>query len=224
MLCIIFSSAVQAGEIDREYLATNERILVLEGLIQEQRDIQNLAQQLAAISRFFGLPEDSPTIILAQEKWWKAQEEIERLQNEIKQLEAITLHYVPTEKVGLSVLAFSKMLENTTLADEAQMFFDLEQNYNVNGVFAIGVATMESSLGKNCNYFNPYGMLRSEGGLIRFETWNDATMFFGKLMLKDWYYNKDIAAIAKTYCPPNHEYWATTVTKAMTNSYSKIKS
>ena len=211
-----------AYALNSVYVDNAETVEALTVQINEAYEHQCLAHEFAENARYFGYAEDSDVIAHAQAEYKSAENVIASAQQKIQESNLIDLHYTPSQKVGLSVAAFDKMLEGTALAGQGQAFYDLEQNYNVNGVFALGVANTESTLGKNCYGFNPFGMLSSPGKLIRFSSWTNAVQYFGKLMQKNWYSGKSIEGIAKTYCPPTYSSWANSVRSTMKSMYSKL--
>ena len=130
--------------------------------------------------------------------------------------------YNPYVKSNLSVEQYNKILEGTGLAGCGESYYNMEQTYNVNGLFALSVACLESGYGKyKANTNNFYGM-RSSKGWMAFETPDANIQYFGKLMNKSCYYGKDILGIGATYCPGTYQDWAGKVKSIMSLSFNKL--
>ena len=131
--------------------------------------------------------------------------------------------YDPYVKSNLSVEQYNKILAGTGLAGCGESYYNMEQTYNVNGLFALSVACLESGYGKHrANTNNFYGM-RSSKGWMSFETPDANIQYFGKLMNKSCYYGKDILGIGATYCPNTYQDWAGKVKSIMSLSFNKLK-
>lgn len=222
-LMALISGVVYAAYINPEYIDNTEMIAEQNQIINDAYERKNLAHEFAENARYFGYAEDSDIIKHAQQEWNEADAAMKAAESKLEEANLIDLHYIPNEPVGLSVAGFDKMLEGTSLAGQGQALYDLEQTYGINGVFCLGVANTESTLGKHCYGYNPFGMLSGPGQLIRYGSWYDAIMAFGKLMNRDMYYGKDIDGIAKIYCPPTSSNWANTVKTSMSMLYSKLE-
>lgn len=129
--------------------------------------------------------------------------------------------YDPFKKSNLSADKLDQMLYNTGLQGQGQAFYNMEQQYNVNALFAVAVACHESADGyKKANTNNFFGM-KGNNGWMSFNSPYDNIMFFGKLMNTNMYYGKTINGIAKIYCmPPGH--WVECVKKHMVEKWNKI--
>ena len=131
--------------------------------------------------------------------------------------------YNPYVKSNLSVEQYNKILAGTGLAGCGESYYNMEQTYNVNGLFALSVACLESGYGKyRANTNNFYGM-RSSKGWMSFETPDANIQYFGKLMNKSCYYGKDILGIGATYCPGTYQDWVGKVKSIMSLSFNKLK-
>jgi membrane-bound lytic murein transglycosylase B len=127
----------------------------------------------------------------------------------------------PFTITNLSVEQFNKILSGTGLEGQGEAYYKVEQEYGVNGMFAIGVAFLESGYGKyKANTNNYYGM-RSGSGYMSFSSPAENILYFGKLMNKNLYKGKSMSQIAKIYCPPNHSKWVGSVTSIMGTYYNK---
>lgn len=226
LMCMLIVSVVMvnilptthAVDLDPKYVAETEKIY---GYIEESKSNQDKAHQMAELAREFGLEEDSETIQTAKLIWETEAVNIAAYESQLETLSNVDLHYYINSSTGLSVEAFNKMLSGTALAGEGDAFYDMEQNYNVNAVFAMGVANTESTLGAACYGYNPFGMMGSNG-LIRYDSWYSAIQAFGKLMNKNWYKGKSIEGMARTYCPTNSN-WPNEVKYSMAMQYNKIQ-
>ena len=131
--------------------------------------------------------------------------------------------YNPYVKSNLSVEQYNKILAGTGLAGCGESYYNMEQTYNVNGLFALSVACLESGYGKyKANTNNFYGM-RSSKGWMSFESPDANIQYFGKLMNKSCYYGKDILGIGATYCPGTYQDWVGKVKSIMSLSFNKLK-
>lgn len=129
--------------------------------------------------------------------------------------------YEPFVKSNLTVEQLNRALSNTGLANQGQAFYDMEHTYNVNAMFAIGVACHESANGyKRANTNNFFGM-RNGKGWMAFASPYDNIMYFGQLMNTSLYKNKSLNSIAQIYCVPPGA-WVSYVKQHMTEKWNKI--
>ena len=140
----------------------------------------------------------------------------------VKEKDGAVFTYNPFIKSNLSVEQYNKILAGTGLAGCGESYYNMEQTYGVNGLFALSVACLESGYGKHrANTNNFYGM-RSSKGWMSFESPDANIQYFGQLMNKSLYKGKDILSIGATYCPGTHVDWATKVKSIMSNSFNKL--
>ena len=126
-------------------------------------------------------------------------------------------------KSNLSVEQLNNALAGTYLAGCGQDFYDMEQLYNINALFAIGVSGAESSYGKHqANKNNFWGRKASSSKWMSFPTKRDSILSFGEYMNKSMYYGKSIENINKIYCPGDGGYWSRSVKKCMKDRWNKI--
>lgn len=129
--------------------------------------------------------------------------------------------YEPFVKSNLTVDQLNQALTNTGLAGQGQAFYDMEHTYNVNAIFAIGVACHESANGyKQANTNNFFGM-RGGRGWMSFASPYDNIMYFGKLMNSSIYYGKSMEGIVRAYCPGDGR-WIPCVKTHMLEKWNKI--
>lgn len=132
------------------------------------------------------------------------------------------LSYNPFVKSGLSVEQYNIILSGTGLEGCGQSYYNMEQTYGVNGLFAIGVAFHESGYGRHrANTNNFYGM-RGNSGWMSFSSPDENIQYFGKLMNKSLYKGKSIDGIGSVYCPGTSSSWASAVRSMMKSSFAKI--
>ena len=126
-------------------------------------------------------------------------------------------------KSNLSVEQLNQALAGTYLAGCGQDFYDMEQEHNINALFAIGVSGAESSYGKHqANKNNFWGRKASSSTWMSFPSKRDSILSFGQYMNKSMYYGKSIENINKIYCPGDGGYWASSVKKCMNDRWNKI--
>lgn len=156
----------------------------------------------------------------------KLKKEIEERESRLAQAVNIKgdaiLSYNPFIQSGLSVEEYDIILKGTGLEGCGESFYRMEKTYNVNGLFAVGVAFHESGYGRHkANTNNFYGM-RGNNGWMSFESPDANIQYFGKLMNKSLYKNKSIESIGKIYCPGTYLHWANAVKSMMVSSFNKI--
>ena len=140
----------------------------------------------------------------------------------VKEKDGAVFTYNPYIKSNLSVEQYNKILAGTGLAGCGESYYRMEQEYNVNGLFALSVACLESGYGKHRASTNNFYGMRSSKGWMSFESPDANIQYFGKLMNKSLYKGKDILGIGATYCPGTHVDWANKVKSIMSNSFNKI--
>lgn len=122
-------------------------------------------------------------------------------------------------KSNLSVEQLNMILSGTGLAGYGQSFYDMEQTYGVNSLFAIAVGSHESgNFYKTANTHNYFGF-RGNRGWIKFNSPNDCINYFGNLMNNRLYYGKSIEQVAVIYCNPS---WSKYVKAHMYEKWQKV--
>ena len=104
------------------------------------------------------------------------------------------------------------------LSGYGQAFYDMEQKYGVNAIYAISVAEFESGYGTSYDFRiknNAFGV----GPGIRFGSVQSGIEYFGELMNSSLYYGKNIDAIGVIYCDKT---WASMVKKLMHENYAGL--
>ena len=133
------------------------------------------------------------------------------------------LTYDVYQKTNLSVEEFNKVLAKTALAGQGESFKALEDEFGVNGIFAIAVSIAEAGWdGRQANKNNFYGM-RGANGYLSFNTPKDNILHFGELITKSAYKGKTLKTFAKIYCPPCHKKWHSDVVWIMGKLMEEIK-
>lgn len=99
---------------------------------------------------------------------------------------------------------------NTELSGLGTALHEMENIYNVNALFCLAVASLESGHGTSSaavNKNNLFGLTKSSG-LMTFNSHYDGVMYWGKL-IRNSYINKGYASIGtiqKKYCPPSNTW------------------
>ncbi len=142
------------------------------------------------------------------------------IEDEMRKKNNVTTN--PFEVTNLTEMQFNKILKDTGLEGQGAAYKNLEEEYNINGVYAIAVAFLESGYGKHkAGRNNFYGMKGSKGWM-NFKTPEDNILYFGELMNKDMYKGKSLESIAKIYCPPTYKSWIRKVNIIMQNNFDKL--
>lgn len=127
--------------------------------------------------------------------------------------------YYPFQKSNLSVGQLNKILAKTGLAGHGQSFYNMEQTYGVNALFAIAVGAHESAnFYKTANYNNYFGF-RGNRGWMSFSSPDACIMYFGQLMNTRLYRGKTIEQIAPIYCDAS---WARYIRGHMSEKWAKL--
>ncbi len=122
------------------------------------------------------------------------------------------------EKTNLQPEQLEKMLTKG-LSGYGQAFYDMEQKYGINSVFAISVAELESGYGTSYAFRkrnNAFGI----GSGKRFSSVVAGIDYFGQLMNKSIYYGKSIDRIGKIYCVSSS--WSSKVKSLMKSNYAVL--
>lgn len=131
------------------------------------------------------------------------------------------LIYDAYELSNLNSEDYDLILLDSPIEGLGHVFVQLEEDYNVNGLFALAVCNLESSLGRyNANTNNFFGFYYGNG-YMSFDTPEDGILYFGELLSSSLYFGKSIDEIAAIYCPPNPE-WASLIRTLMEQNYNKI--
>lgn len=146
---------------------------------------------------------------LATGIWFKTKEEA---------VPPISTSMNPFQKTNIPANKLEKMLIKG-LSGYGQAFYDMEQKYGVNAVFAISVAELESGNGTSSafrNKNNAFGI----GPGRRFNSVEAGIEYFGQLMNKSSYYGKSIDRIGSIYCVGGN--WASKVKSLMKSNYAVL--
>lgn len=123
------------------------------------------------------------------------------------------------QKSNLTVEQLNKILLETGLEGYGQIFYNMEQTYNINSLFAVAVGCHESgNFYKTANTYNYFGF-RGNKGWLKFNSPDECINYFGKLMNNKLYYGKSIDQIAVKYC---NSSWAGYVKNQMYQKWQKI--
>lgn len=124
------------------------------------------------------------------------------------------------KKTNLQPEQLEKMLTKG-LSGYGQAFYNMEQKYGINSVFAISVAELESGYGTSYAFRkknNAFGI----GSGKRFSSVEAGIEYFGQLMNKPLYYGKSIDRIGKIYC--TNSSWANKVKSLINTNYKSLGS
>lgn len=105
------------------------------------------------------------------------------------------------------------------LSGYGQAFYDMEQKYGINSIFAISVAELESGYGTSSAFRgknNAFGI----GPGRRFNSVESGIDYFGQLMNKSIYYGKSIEGIGSVYCVGGN--WDSKVKSLMNENYKGL--
>lgn len=191
----------------------------LETELASHQQIMRDAHNMADAARALGMSENSITIQIAQGYYQQTKDSCLVLRELIEQKQPAFSFDVFT-KTNLSAAAFNQLLEGTAMAGHGQDFYDMEQEWNVNGLFALSVARTESGLGASNlarNKNNYFGMLGCS-----FSSPRSGILYFGQLMNQPRYQGKSIECIAQTYCPPTWRQWASQNRSFMESFWNRI--
>ena len=216
---MMLMSTAGAIVISGEYLGPDPEV---QAQINTYNQKKADAHEMAELARGLGFYEDHVIITEAQRIWSESHEQVLALQKNLYQDQDVTISWAPHVATGLSAKAFDKILEGTPMAGYGYAFENMEKTYGTNGLFAIGVAGSESTIGRHCYNNNPYGMM-SSGGLIYYSDFGAATMAFGKLIASSTYAGcYDISDINAIYCPGDGGYWTSKVESVMSTVLNKL--
>ena len=115
----------------------------------------------------------------------------------------------------------SKGKSSSKLYNAGEALYQMEQNHQINGLFALSVASLESGWGTSSaakNKNNLFGIM-SKGGIKSFSSVNENIDYFGNL-ISDYYISKGrttITSIGAKYCVGGD--WANKV-QSMLNTYT----
>lgn len=122
------------------------------------------------------------------------------------------------EKTNFTPEELNKILSKG-LSGYGKAFYDMEQKYNVNAIFAISVAELESGNGTSSAFRNKNNAFGIGPGRY-FNSVNDGIEYFGQLMNKSLYYGKSIDSVGSIYCVGGN--WANKVKSLMKNNYGGL--
>ena len=159
---------------------------------------------------------------IAKEKRLKKERIAHAKKAEEERLKSRRLVYSVYAKSNLSEAEFNKILSNTALAGCGDAYYNLEQTYGVNGIYAIAVSGTESGFGAHqCNTNNIYGMRNGSTGWMAFGSKYECINYFGQLMSKPLYKGKSLSTISTIYCEQSSD-WYNMVTNMMNSLWVKL--
>lgn len=106
------------------------------------------------------------------------------------------------------------------LSGYGQAFYDMEQKYGVNSIFAISVAELESGHGTSSAFRRNNNAFGINSGKKYFNSVEIGIEYFGLLMNKSLYNGKSIDRIGSVYCVGGS--WANKVKSLMRTNYNGL--
>lgn len=203
----------------------------LDNLIVQTEDLKTSVYSLQEIvSNLATQMKESPEIIEIAEEINKVDEEIQQLNEAVEEptVEIITYNFTDIDqKSGFSAEEFNAIIDqafsnmnrsDTKLNDIGAGLYTAEQEYNVNGLYLLGIASLESGWGTSglaTKSNNIYGLVGK-----KFNSIDDCSEYMGKL-LRENYINKGYDTLAKIqtkYCPGGGSKWVSDI-KWCANKY-----
>lgn len=203
----------------------------LDNLIVQTEDLKTSVYSLQeTVSNLATQMKESPEIIEIAEEINKVDEEIQQLNESVEEptVEIITYNFTDIDqKSGFSAEEFNAIIDqafsnmnrsDTKLNDIGAGLYTAEQEYNVNGLYLLGIASLESGWGTSglaTKSNNIYGLVGK-----KFNSIDDCSEYMGKL-LRENYINKGYDTLAKIqtkYCPGGGSKWVSDI-KWCANKY-----
>ncbi|MEG2000635.1 MAG: glucosaminidase domain-containing protein [Evtepia sp.] len=225
MICAVLVFSVllcPTKAVNPDYFVESSQATIWKSQITDAKKQMDHAHKMAESARALGLSEDSEVVTLARAYYEDASATITtaHVALEMETSNFAILSHDVFKKSNLTAKAFNMLLYGSALAGNGTAFYELEQRYNINGVFAMAVAKTESGLGTSAlaaNKYNYFGMLG-----CRYASSYEGIMAFGSLMNQQLYRGKSIERIASTYCPPTAAQWAEQTKQFMAQFWQKI--
>ena len=191
------------NEITNQINELNTTMIGLKNDIYESETIKSNNEE---IDNDVNLPEETPSIV---------EEPIVYNYTQIDQKSGFTAGQF-NEIINTTL---TKMNKNTSvLYDIGSGLYSAEQEYNINGLYLLGIASLESGWGKSkmaTSNNNIYGLVG-----LNFDSINDCSEYMGKL-IRNSYIDKgysDLSKIQSKYCPNGGTKWVTDI-QWCTNKY-----
>lgn len=203
----------------------------LDNLIVQTDDLKTSVYSLQeTVSDLATQMKESPEIIEITEEINKVDEEIQQSNEAVEEpnVEIITYNFTDIDqKSGFSAEEFNAIIDqafsnmnrsDTTLNDIGAGLYTAEQEYNVNGLYLLGIASLESGWGTSglaTKSNNIYGLVGK-----KFNSVDDCSEYMGKL-LRENYIDKGYDTLAKIqtkYCPGGGSKWVSDI-KWCANKY-----
>lgn len=138
--------------------------------------------------------------------------ELNELEKEVNLPQVLAPENIITP-TGLTGDDFNKLIKNTPLKGMGETIVSVENEYNINGLFMLSVANIESGMGRASRGYNLFGMI-----CRKHQSYKHSMIEFAKLINRS-YTGMSIKSLAKKYCPPNHGKWVI----ALNNTYNKFR-
>ncbi len=132
------------------------------------------------------------------------------------EVDTLEINYTDiTQKSNLTAEQFNILIaeameqkgkSNSALLNMGEHLKYIEDEYNVNGIFALSISSFESGWGTRHKNNNLFGIASGEK---RYSHYGESVQGFGKL-IRNHYIDSGlttVSSISKKYCPPQHEKW-----------------
>ena len=133
----------------------------------------------------------------------------------------VNITYLPREITNLTVEQLELTLSGTPLQGLGESFMAIEENYEVNAAFAIGVAAYESAWGGSQAGANNLFGLRGGSGWMSFNSKEDCVDYFGRLISTSYAGRYTLESINQKYV--GGDRWCGNVTTVMKKVFSKVE-
>lgn len=203
----------------------------LDNLIVQTEDLKTSVYSLQeTVSDLATQMKERPEIIEITEEINAVDEEIQQSNEPVEEPTVEIIEYNFTDinqKSGFSAEEFNAIIDqafsnmnrsDTKLNDIGAGLYTAEQEYNVNGLYLLGIASLESGWGTSglaTKSNNIYGLVEK-----KFNSIDDCSEYMGKL-LRENYINKGYDTLAKIqtkYCPGGGSKWVSDI-KWCANKY-----
>jgi beta-N-acetylglucosaminidase len=228
LLIILCYSAFSVNAFDGDYLLIHKNIFEQNNNHVDKLIIENRQFSFSDFVQNDGSESETNTSnnismiqLLTSVEKLKAEKEL-AIKNADMYSAGINIKY-PFYITHTTVEEYNYILKGSHLEGYGYCFKKIEDEYGVNGLFAISVATQESGLGRSAlgqNKNNFYGIRGGGSSWAQFDSIEAGIVYFGKLMNKSWYFGKTISEIAPIYC---NEEWGSKVSRIISLYVSKIE-
>ena len=226
LVVILSCFAISVSAFDGDYMLlqknifeqNNEQKLIIENKLFYLR---NFLIAESEETKEENISEISFVQLLAKAEEFKSEKELAK-KNADMYSKGVNIKY-PFYITYTTIEEYDYILKGTNLEGYGYCFKMIEEEYGVNGLFAMAVATQESGLGRSAlakSNNNFYGMKSGSTSWAKFNSKESGILYFGKLMNKSLYKGKTISQIAPIYC---NEEWGGKVSSIITRYVNRIE-